>query len=134
MDPSKVKEGMQVTVWGTLVDQRTIKGIVCQLAPPSFEWKYQVEDTAGVKAGTTHNFKVKLAFKNTGKTPLRNVKIHMRTYQTSSPIDYADDLIVEMIDVGETLDYSIPMRIYNFQQIGGTSKPKVEIEITGYEY
>ncbi len=134
MDPTKVKPGMRVSVWGTLADQKTVKGIVCQLAPPSFEWKYNLRDTAGVVGGSTQKYTIDGAFKNTGKTPLKNVKLHVHIFQTSSPNDDSKDYVIDAIDAGQTIKFTIEFNIHNYTYSGGTSKPNVDMEVTGYEY
>ncbi len=133
-DPTQVHQGMLVSVWGRPVDQSRIDAIVFQVEPPSFKWSYKLRDVAGLAAGRTQNYTLLGSFKNTGRTPLRNVKLHVRAYEESSTSEFSKDYVIDQVKAGETLNFTIDFKLHNYSTSGGTSLPKVEMEVTEYQY
>ena len=131
---SRVKEGMPVTLWGTINDKKEFQALMVKLTPPSVKWDYRLRDVAGVAAGQTQKYTIEGTVKNTGKTPLKALKMKLRIYQDSSPNDASKEYTIESIVPGQTVEFTVEASMYNFSYAGGTSKPKVEMEVLGYDW
>lgn len=130
---SKARDGSQVRLYATLADKRTLKGLLVELEPPAFEWKYQLRDPGSLKAGDSKKFFVDGAVKNTGRQVLRNVKVKCRLYQQNSPNDATGELTFEEIKPGQVQPFTVSVDFFNYQYLGATSVPKVEMKVTDYE-
>ena len=131
---SRVKDNMPVTLWGTVNEKREFQCLMVKLTPPSIKWDYQLGETAGIKAGERQEYTIEGTIRNTGKTPLKNLKLRVHLYQESSPNDATGDYVIEAIAPGETVEFTITASMHNYSYAGGTSKPKVEIEVLGYDW
>ena len=108
-------------IYGTLADKHTLKGLLVDLEPPSFDWKYQLRPPGSLKAGESKTFVVDGEMKKTGKQTLRNVKIKCRLYQQNSPNDASGELTLTEIKPGQVLPFLFHVDFFNFQYLGATS-------------
>jgi hypothetical protein len=129
-----VKDGMPVTLWGTVNEKRQFQCLMVKVTPPSIKWDYRLADIAGIRAGETQTYTIEGTVKNTGKTPLKNLKLRVRIYQESSPNDATGDYVIDAIAPNQTVEFTIDAKMHNYSYAGGTSKPKVEMEVIGYDW
>ena len=130
----KATPDMHVRVYGTLTGDKIVKGLLADLTPPAFEWRYKLIPPGTIVAGRSQTYVVEGAVKNTGKQPLRNIKVKVRMYQTSSPNDESTTLDIKALNPGEVQPFRVSVEMFNYQYLGATSTPKVEMEVTDYEY
>jgi hypothetical protein len=71
--------------------------------------------------------------KNSGKQPVKRLYGLARIYQENSPTDELEEFELEDLQPGETRQFRVDFRIYNYQLIGATSIPKCELWVTDYE-
>jgi hypothetical protein len=87
-----------------------------------------------VAAGHNKTWIVEGAVKNTGKQLIKNMKVQVRVYQQSSPNDAKTTLDIPQIAAGAVQPFGVSVEMYNFEYIGATSTPKVEITVLDYSY
>jgi TPR repeat protein len=132
---SRVKDGMPCTLWGTLTEKKDLQALMIKLTPPSIKFDYQLGDTAGVAAGRTNKYTIEGIIKNTGKTPLKNLKMKLRIYQESSSNEFTKEYTIpDTIPPGATMKFAIDAASYNDGRSSAVSKPKVEMEVLGYDW
>jgi hypothetical protein len=129
---------MHVTLYAALdaTDRKTLHALTMEATAPKFEWKYNLRSPTGggVAAGHNKTWIVEGAVKNTGKQLIKNMKVQVRVYQQSSPNDAKTTLDIKQIAAGAVQPFSVNVEMYNFEYIGATSTPKVEITVLDYSY
>jgi hypothetical protein len=79
----------------------------------------------GVAGGTIQNFNVDGVLRNSGMVAMKG-KLNVRLYQISSPNDWIKQLDFD-IGAKRTAKFTTTFTIYNFEYIGATSVPRIEI-------
>lgn len=125
---SRAKPGHVVRLVGRIVDERTILGLIGELAPTDFRFSYKLRDPQGVVGGHYQTFHADGVVTNTGMQPIKSLKLSVRIYSKTGPNDIRQEVVVKDLKPGEKRSFSASAEFYNYQYIGDVSVPKVEVK------
>lgn len=127
-------EGHVVRLYGIMREEQRLEVCIADLLPPGIQWRYELRKIeGGIRAGQFQRYTIDAIVKNTGKQPVKSIYGLARLYQDNSPNDELQEFELEDLEPGETRQFRVDFRIYNFQQFGATSVPKCELWVTDYE-
>lgn len=99
---------------------------------PGLRWQIKLRNAGAIVAGKRQTFYVDGFAQNTGEVTFRSVTLEVRLYQISSPNDWTKKVTLRNLKPKAREKFTTKFEIYNFQYIGGTSVPKVEVRLVGW--
>lgn len=134
IDIADALPGRAVVIYGPVLRDREVRALSISVPQPSYKYEYELDTRGGVAAGSTRSWAVRVTVRNTGPQPLKEIAFSVRCWQTSSPNDETDELVVRGVPAGETAGETVSFTFYNYQYIAPSSVPRVEVRVRSIEW
>ncbi|MDB5328395.1 MAG: hypothetical protein JWM57_3964 [Phycisphaerales bacterium] len=125
--------GRQVEIAGYNDSENVFHAIMVHQPDPVFKYDGELLKH-GVVAGKEQNWEVKVTVRNTGVQMIKKIELKVRCFQRQSPNDNSTPVTFNNIAPGDTVTSTASFSVYNFQYIGKSSVPSVEVKVDKYDW